>query len=64
MATFKSMGDRVLSGSIEVLNLSYFPTDFPDTFRTAGQIRAEIAERGWEKVVAFQTRNPMHRAHE
>jgi sulfate adenylyltransferase len=47
-----------------VLNLSYFESEFPDTFRTAGQIREEIAERGWETVVAFQTRNPMHRAHE
>lgn len=64
VATFRAMGDCLLSGPIQVLNLSYFPTDFPDTFRTAGQIRAEIAERGWEKVVAFQTRNPMHRAHE
>jgi len=64
VATFKSQGKTVLSGPIEVLNLSYFETDFPETFRTAGQIRDEIAERGWETVVAFQTRNPMHRAHE
>jgi sulfate adenylyltransferase len=64
VAAFNAMGDTVLSGPIAVLNFSYFPTDFPDTFRTAGQIRAEIGERGWQKVVAFQTRNPMHRAHE
>ncbi|NKI17025.1 sulfate adenylyltransferase [Spongiibacter sp. KMU-166] len=62
--TFKALGNVLLSGPIQVLNFSYFQTDFPDTFRTAVEIRNEIAERGWEKVVAFQTRNPMHRAHE
>lgn len=64
VAVFKSLGNKCVSGSIEVLNLSYFETDFGDTFKTAVEIRAEIAERGWEKVVAFQTRNPMHLAHE
>ncbi len=64
VATFTSLGKFVISGSIEVLNLSYFESEFPGTFRTAGQIRDEIAERDWETVVAFQTRNPMHRAHE
>ena len=62
--TFLSQGNTVVAGPIEVLNFSYFATDFPETFRTAMQIREEIAQRGWQTVVAFQTRNPMHRAHE
>lgn len=64
VATFMGLGRRVVAGPIQVLNFSYFAAEFPDTFRTAYDIRAEIVERGWSKVVAFQTRNPMHRAHE
>ena len=64
VATFTNLGRNVVSGDIQVLSLSYFQADFPDTFRTATEIRNEIAQRGWNKVVAFQTRNPMHRAHE
>ena len=64
VATFSSQGQVLLSGPIEVLNYSYFQSDFPGTFRTAMEIRDEIESRGWKRVVAFQTRNPMHRAHE
>ena len=64
VANFNGQGRIALSGPIQVLHFSYFQTDFPDTFRTAGQIRQAIQARGWQKVVAFQTRNPMHRAHE
>ena len=64
VAVFQEQGNFVVSGSIQVLNLSYFATDFEGTFMTAVEIREDIAARGWEKVVAFQTRNPMHLAHE
>jgi len=57
-------GRTMISGRIHVLNLSYFQAEFPETFRTAMQMREMLSKNGWKKVVAFQTRNPMHRAHE
>ena len=62
--TFYEQGNTLVSGSVRVLNFSYFEMDFKDTFRTAMQIRTSIKSKGWKNVVAFQTRNPMHRAHE
>jgi sulfate adenylyltransferase len=61
---FLSVGKFFIAGPIRVLNYSYFADEFPETFRTAVQIREMIRKNGWRKIVAFQTRNPMHRAHE
>ncbi len=61
---FMSVGKTFIAGPIQVLSYSYFAADFPDTFRTAVEIRDMIEKNGWSKVIAFQTRNPMHRAHE
>ena len=62
--TFYEQGNILISGSVNVINFSYFEKDFGETFRTAMQIRTSIEAKGWKNVVAFQTRNPMHRAHE
>ena len=64
VSNFLSVGKFFVAGPIQVLNYSYFADEFPETFRTAVQIREMIAKNGWKKVAAFQTRNPMHRAHE
>jgi sulfate adenylyltransferase len=64
VATFRSLGRYCVAGDVHVLNYSYFADEFEGTFQTAVEIRDDIAARGWETVVAFQTRNPMHLAHE
>ncbi len=56
-------GDVCLAGPIEVICANY-EVDF-ETYRLGpAQTRAVFAQRGWKTVVAFQTRNPIHRAHE
>jgi len=52
-----------VSGKLEVLRLPEH-ADFGRLRHTPLQLRAEFARRGWTRVVAFQTRNPMHRAHQ
>ena len=64
VSEFLAQGRTLLSGPIRVLNFSYFKTEFSQTFRTAYEIRARIEANGWHRVAAFQTRNPMHLAHE
>ena len=51
-----------VGGKLEGLQLpSHY--DFRSIRHTPAELRAEFARLGWRKVVAFQTRNPMHRAH-
>jgi sulfate adenylyltransferase len=64
IAAWMGVGRTMISGPIQVLNFSYFGKEFGETFCTAVQMRDLIKKNGWTKVVAFQTRNPMHRAHE
>jgi sulfate adenylyltransferase len=56
--------DRVcISGPLKVLNLPKYH-DFVELRHTPAQVRAKLAAMGNDNVVAFQTRNPLHRIHE
>jgi sulfate adenylyltransferase len=52
-----------VTGRLEALHLPEH-RDFRGLRLTPADTRAEFARRGWQRIVAFQTRNPMHRAHQ
>ncbi len=56
-------GDTCVAGTLEVIALPSHD-DFVDYRLTPAETRATFQERGWRTVVGFQTRNPIHRAHE
>jgi len=59
---FNQAGDFYLGGRLEGIQLPEH-YDFRELRRTPAQLRTYFREYRWERVVAFQTRNPMHRAH-
>ncbi len=63
VAEMSGWGELNISGAIEVLQTPPH-SDFRDLRMTPAQTRARLAEMGHDNVVAFQTRNPLHRVHE
>ncbi len=53
-----------LAGPVRVLSEGDFPEKYKDLYFSCADSRALFAEKGWSRVAAFQTRNPMHRSHE
>ncbi len=59
----QSIGNTYIGGTFQAITLPAY--DKHNEFRlTPAQTRAAFAEKGWDTIAAFQTRNPIHRAHE
>ena len=59
-----SQGPVNLGGPVRTLSEGHFPETYAGLYHRPAETRALFLERGWSKVAAFQTRNPMHRSHE
>jgi sulfate adenylyltransferase len=63
VARLYRQGDWLLGGEVFMLN-GPKNAEFPELRHEPAQARRMFASRGWRRIVAFQTRNPIHRAHE
>lgn len=63
VAALKKIGPYYVGGSVRVLRLPRHEA-FSEYRLSPAMTREEFKRRGWRKVVGFQTRNPVHRAHE
>src|SRR5436305_14564931 len=57
-------GEVNLGGRVTALSEGTYPHQYKGLYYRPGETRALFTERGWSRVAAFQTRNPMHRSHE
>ena len=65
VAAIKRGGNKFIAGPLEMVNRPVRHDAIDDKyFLDPSETRAEFAKRGWNTIVAFQTRNPIHRAHE
>lgn len=60
---FTHVNDYYVGGTVSRVALPHH-YDFTHLRHTPATLRAAFKARGWDKIVAFQTRNPMHRAHQ
>jgi len=57
-------GDVNLAGRVMALSEGHYPETYKGLYHRPAETRALFQEKGWSRVAAFQTRNPMHRSHE
>jgi len=63
VSEMNTWGNVYISGALKVINLPTYH-DFRELRKTPAQVREQLSLLGYNNVVAFQTRNPMHRIHE
>jgi sulfate adenylyltransferase len=64
VAALNRRGEAILGGEVTLLVSELGARPFPRYYYEPHELRRLLAEKGWKKVVGFQTRNPVHRAHE
>jgi sulfate adenylyltransferase len=64
VAAIYAEGTRCIAGPVRATDLPEHPQAFQQYVLPPAASRAAFGERGWKTVVGFQTRNPIHRAHE
>src|SRR5215475_13694746 len=64
VAKVLDQGDVNLAGPVRVLSEGQYPRKYTDLYIRPAESRAMFLAKGWSRVAAFQTRNPMHRSHE
>ena len=64
VAAIQAEGTRCIAGPIRAVDLPEHPEAFRQYLLPPAASRAAFAEHGWKTIVGFQTRNPIHRAHE
>src|SRR6202043_2589139 len=64
VAKVMEQGEINLGGRVTALSEGTYPHQYKGLYYRPTETRALFAERGWSRVAAFQTRNPMHRSNE
>jgi len=64
VAKVMAQGPVNLGGPVQTLSEGHFPETYARLYHRPAETRALFLEKGWSRVAAFQTRNPMHRSHE
>ncbi len=64
VAKTMAQGEVNLGGRVTALSEGSYPKQYKGLYYRPAETRAIFADKGWSRVAAFQTRNPMHRSHE